>query len=789
MPNQFFSRGYYGYPYPQQNMFPPAADAYSQYPYLNAGMPQMPAQPYMQQPQGDSYANPSAYMPYQQMGYAAPNPYEMPQMANGTMGAMPPQYGAVPSVPPAYAMPLMQPPVYGMNYSQQAYMPAYPGATAYDPQYAAYAEAAQQQYWPGYVGAYAPQYPVENAAYPGYQDPNTAAEYDGAPAPHRKRRGHRKSEQRSQRASRRVENRREAERKKRDAQKQEEALLQQAALREARLNQHKRKAAQEAAHKEAIRQEMARRGALKQKLANQQAALRQNEEKLNAMRAEDDKKLDATAAAAASIAAFHEAAKSVNEINLNQVAQALKPKPEPNVELEDLGVDFITKLDSGKESAKAIEEKVVETGPVSEIKFESGATDIDIPGISKKSVNDNDATKTEEPNVDKKDASDLTAPKAEDVVVVSEEKTEKGEGNAKKADAIEKSTEFLAVEDDAKKEVPDSDKKDDKIAETENVATEDAAKVKDQKSAEDAASDDVQASASKAPLSPLAIIGLVFGIISVILAGVASIWNFLGYAALVIGALAVILSAISLGTMKGGKKSGKPAGILGIICGVLAIVIAIVLHLLMPANSETDSPSYTGVNSSVLAYVVDSSSSASSSATDGASGQYGQTDSATNDSNAPQTTDSSSPATGTNTAGSSSTLGGMSSMDIKPSGAHEDLAVGKPVEYSNGLTVTVDSVKTGLKNSAGKQLVCVTVTYKNGGSTTLDYNSFDWKVQDPDGTLRTYAIYPSGENELNSGELTPGSTVTGNLYFEAPVSKIIYEANYWNSDSNASWNA
>lgn len=781
MPNQFFSRGYYGYPYPQQNMFPPAADPYSQYPYTNAGMPQMPAQPYMQQPQGTPYNNPSAYMPYQQMGYAAPNPYDMPQMAPGAMGTgIQPPYGPVPPVPPPYAMPLMQSPVYGMDYAQQAYMPAYPGATAYDPQYAAYADPNQQQYWQGYVGAYAPQYPVENAAYQGYQDPNAAAGYEGAAAPHRKRHGHRKSEQRGHRASRRAENRREEERKKRDSQKQEEALLQQAALKEARLNQRKRKAAQDAAHKEAIRQEMARRAALKQKLATQQASIRQNEEKLHAMKAEDNKELDATAAAAASIAAFHEAAKSVNEINLNQVTQALNSKPESSVELEDLGINFITKLDSSKETAKAVKDKAAETDPISEIKVESEANDIDLSAISDTKPVTADKAKTEEPKTAEKGASELAVPNAENVVVVSESKNEEAKDEDKKPFEADETTELVTVKEEDKDETPETD------VEAEKAEGSDA---KGQTATEDAAAN-AQASASKAPLSPIAIVGLVFGIISVILAGVASIWNFLGYAALVIGALAVILSAISLVTMKGGKKSGKPAGILGTICGILAIVVAIVLHLLMPANSEIDSPVYTGVGSDVLAYVANSSSSTSSSgAIDADTDGYNQGDSAAQDSGTPQTTDSSTPTTGTGTTGNSSTLGGMSSMDITPASAHEGLAVGKSVEYSNGLTVTVNDVKTGLKNSAGKQLVCVTVTYKNGGSTTLDYNSFDWKVQDPDGTLRTYAIYPSGENELNSGELTPGSTVTGNLYFEAPVSKIIYEANYWNSDSNASWNA
>lgn len=799
MPNQFFSRGYYGYPYPQQNNFPPA-DAYPQYPFMNAAPQPMPGRPYTPNP---GYQDPAAYFPRQQydypypqygfaqQGYAQPVPYEQPQpMAPSWMQ---PSVNPVGPVPPAYASPMMQAPYFGYDYPQQAYPQPYQPMPQYDPRFDQYQEQARQ-YWqeypnapqqtnpyqqygqPSQEGQYPGQHPQQ---YQGAQNPEGPQGYDARDETPSPRAAEKRPSKERKRPSRHDEELREARAKRRAARRESEERLRQEALKEKRIAQAKRRAAQEAAQKEAkLQQELKRQAALKQEERVKEAHINHSDEAQKPDSAIDNlvgqkrQGDDAAAAAAASIAAFHKAAKSVNEINLNEVTQALKPEEssaigaQPAPTMQSLAE--IIDNENGKKEA--------ETSNVTEdatAKRDVTATsEIDLPGISEKKDGSSDKASTDET---------LSMPKADDLFVMPD--TSKDD---KKEQTSEKSADATAPKEAASKNADkdDTDKESDATAEDQDKKTPEAT--------EGPAQTEGEANAAKPSLSPLAIVGLVFGIVAIALAAFAPLFNFLGYAALIVGALALILSAVGLGTMKSRKKTGKPAAIAGVVCGILAIVIAIVLHLLMPANSSTGSYSTTP-NSTVLGYVQNSSSSASSSAyTSGNTDTTASSDSYSSDSgNGDQATGSSSPQT--NNAGSASTGttqgSPMASMDVTPTGSHENLSVGSAVNYSNGLTVSVDKVETGLTTTSGSKIVCVTVTYKNNGSSSLDYNSFDWKVEDTNGTLRTYAIYPSGENELNSGELSPGASVTGNLYFEAPVSKIIYEANYWNSDGNASWKA
>lgn len=787
MPNQYFPRGYYGYPYPQQNMFQGAPDGYSQYPFMSPGLPPMQPRPYAQ---NGPYMDPNAYAsqqfdPYPQYGYNAQRPYEMSQMMPNTVGMQP--FGMMPQIQPSYATPMMQPPYYGFDF-QQPYMPTYP-VPAFDPQMAQFANPANQ-YWADYAAAAYPTVnPGATSAYPAaYPDPNSSST-GGTNIEHKrhKRARARKQARENARQARRTENNTDAEQKARAAkQQQEEELRQQAALREARLAQRKQQAAQqaaqEAAQKEAIRQELARRSALKQQAAqqaamqvSQQARIQQAENKAKAVNAINAANAAAakahetnpTAAAAASIAAFHKAAKSVNEINLKEVETALNPKPDSSVDLEDLGINFVSKLNNEVPADTDTPTQIEETVKTEETVL-SENNDAETP-VAKK------ADDTEEVNDPEKA---LASPNEDDVVIV--ESTEVSEAATEK-DAQPKDEQLAAQTSVIEKDV--KDKKDEQPKEP--VKTD--AQGKNESNVKQ--SSDSAAKTNKPPLSPIAIIGLVFGIVAVVMAAMAPMFNFLGYAALVVGALALILSIVSLFTMKNNQKGGKPAGILGIICGIAAVALAVTLHFLMPVTGSEDSTSPDEVIFGITD--LDSSSNASS-AIDNGSGDSGFNPTGVDTSNTTDSTtdgSSSSGTSGTINNGTTTVPGSMSSMDVTPIGTHKDLAVGTSVEYTNGLTIKVDSIKTGLTNSAGKQIVCVSVTYKNDGSGILDYNSFDWKVEDSSGTLRTYTIYPGGNNELNSGELSIGASVTGNLYFEGPIKKIIYEANYWNSDSNASWKA
>ena len=115
-------------------------------------------------------------------------------------------------------------------------------------------------------------------------------------------------------------------------------------------------------------------------------------------------------------------------------------------------------------------------------------------------------------------------------------------------------------------------------------------------------------------------------------------------------------------------------------------------------------------------------------------------------------------------------------------------AAGNSITLKNGLVLTVDGVVTGLQNYDGKPITQVTVTYQNNGTSHAPFNPYDWKAEDAQGAQRSQAFYTDGENELNSGTLAAGGTVSGNLYFEGDVVKVLYENAFIGRGSDVSWN-
>jgi hypothetical protein len=108
---------------------------------------------------------------------------------------------------------------------------------------------------------------------------------------------------------------------------------------------------------------------------------------------------------------------------------------------------------------------------------------------------------------------------------------------------------------------------------------------------------------------------------------------------------------------------------------------------------------------------------------------------------------------------------------------------GAPVDR-DGLVLTSTAVKAG-DSTLGKTL-CTTVSYTNGTDKSVSFNGFDWKLQDPNGTILTMTIGGS-DHTLNSGELAPGGKVTGDVCFEnksAPAGQyvVLYEGNVFSGD-------
>lgn len=119
----------------------------------------------------------------------------------------------------------------------------------------------------------------------------------------------------------------------------------------------------------------------------------------------------------------------------------------------------------------------------------------------------------------------------------------------------------------------------------------------------------------------------------------------------------------------------------------------------------------------------------------------------------------------------------------------KEYAVGSSVELENGLVVSVDEIESGLTASYSDGIYTrVRVTYTNNGDETVDFNPYDWKSENADGVQSDVAFYSDQQDELSSGSLSAGGTVSGNIYFEGDITQMHYFANVFLSDEpTATW--
>ena len=117
----------------------------------------------------------------------------------------------------------------------------------------------------------------------------------------------------------------------------------------------------------------------------------------------------------------------------------------------------------------------------------------------------------------------------------------------------------------------------------------------------------------------------------------------------------------------------------------------------------------------------------------------------------------------------------------------ENLVVGTTVNLPDGLSVTVDSVEPGLANYDGSAMTGIHVTYTNNGDDGASYNVYDWKGEDANGAQQSTGYYSEGSDELSSGTLAKGGTVSGNVYFKGDLARVLYFGNLLEKTATASW--
>lgn len=228
----------------------------------------------------------------------------------------------------------------------------------------------------------------------------------------------------------------------------------------------------------------------------------------------------------------------------------------------------------------------------------------------------------------------------------------------------------------------------------------------------------------KQPLSVAAIIGIVLGAIALLTSFLPIINN----GSFILGLIGAVVAIVGLVGVMRGKKRGKPLAIISLALNVIALAVVLAMQSMYSA----------AIDDAVNGPAVTSTS------------QEGGSDNQASDDQASGQADGSANAT--------------------------DLAVGTSATLENGLT-----------NYDGSAITCVHVTYANNGADEAAFNMYDWSGQDAQGAQRNATYYSDANEQLDSGTLAAGGTVSGNVYFEGDLAKVLYTYSAF-GDTSASWN-
>ena len=235
---------------------------------------------------------------------------------------------------------------------------------------------------------------------------------------------------------------------------------------------------------------------------------------------------------------------------------------------------------------------------------------------------------------------------------------------------------------------------------------------------------------SEHPRSGLAISGLIVGILALITSLLPIINNISFFAALV----GAVLAIVGLVSCLRGKRGAKGLAIAAVAVNVVAIVAVL-------------------VSQSMYSSAIDSAV------------------------NGPQAVASS--------KGGTDSKAGSNKEDEEDDA--ENLAVGSKVELANGVTVSVDEIVTGLVNYDGTAMTGVCVTYVNNSDKTASFNSYDWKGESSNGVQSDSSYYSEATEDLSYGDLSAGGTVTGFVYFEGDLARVLYYSSAFSDAAAASW--
>lgn len=116
-----------------------------------------------------------------------------------------------------------------------------------------------------------------------------------------------------------------------------------------------------------------------------------------------------------------------------------------------------------------------------------------------------------------------------------------------------------------------------------------------------------------------------------------------------------------------------------------------------------------------------------------------------------------------------------------------DLALGQAFTTRDGMGIVVNNF--GVISGPLGQNACADVTYTNNGDEQTSFQGYwDWKVQNPSGVITDPTF--TGDNNLSSGELAPGGTVSGSVCFDSVEPgeyRLVFEPTLSFSRDTATW--
>lgn len=232
---------------------------------------------------------------------------------------------------------------------------------------------------------------------------------------------------------------------------------------------------------------------------------------------------------------------------------------------------------------------------------------------------------------------------------------------------------------------------------------------------------------------------LVVGIVAIVVALI----PLLGMVSFFLGPIAVILGVIGLFL----KNRKKGMAITGIILGVLSVIIAAIWTAALGAGVEAMDKS------------LNAGQTVEAPANEEASVNNASSEKAPTGEEAPAEEEA-----------KAAFPGALESDVIGKAG--DELKLGDVTVTSSALTEGANPEFAGLT-------LCSTVSLTNNSDETIDFNAFDWKMQEPGGTILNFGLMGS-DNLLSGGQIAPGGSTSGDVCFDSKGSQagtyvLIYE--------------